>query len=82
MRFEKGHKAATRRHIVDVASKCIRRDGVSAAGIGGITAESGLTKGAFSRLVGEDVATLTPHRSGCADFPLPVPHGRASLTAV
>ena len=32
--------------------------------------------------VGEDVATLTPHRSGCADFPLPVPHGRASLTAV
>ena len=32
--------------------------------------------------VGEDVAILTPHRSGCADFPLPVPHGRASLTAV
>ncbi|WP_407175123.1 TetR/AcrR family transcriptional regulator [Bradyrhizobium sp. STM 3562] len=48
MRFEKGHKAATRRHIVDVASKCIRRNGVSAAGIGGIMAESGLTKGAFS----------------------------------
>ncbi|WP_027581481.1 TetR/AcrR family transcriptional regulator [Bradyrhizobium sp. Ai1a-2] len=48
MRFEKGHKAATRRHIVDVASKCIRRDGVSAAGIGGIMGEAGLTKGAFS----------------------------------
>ena len=32
--------------------------------------------------VGEDVAILTPHRSGCADFQLPVPHGRASLTAV
>jgi TetR/AcrR family transcriptional regulator, transcriptional repressor for nem operon len=48
MRFEKGHKAATRRHIVDVASKCFRRDGVSAAGIGGIMGESGLTKGAFS----------------------------------
>src|SRR5215468_8362004 len=30
--------------------------------------------------VGEDVATLTPHRPGCADFPLPVLHGRASLT--
>ena len=29
--------------------------------------------------VGEDVATLTPHRSGCAVFPHPVPHGRASL---
>ncbi|WP_244430027.1 TetR family transcriptional regulator [Bradyrhizobium liaoningense] len=48
MRFEKGHKAATRRHIIDVASKCIRRDGISAAGIAGIMGEAGLTKGAFS----------------------------------
>jgi hypothetical protein len=32
--------------------------------------------------VGEDVATLTPRRPGCADFPLPVLHGRASLAAV
>ena len=47
MRFEKGHKAATRRHIVDVASKCFRRDGVSAAGIAGIMGEAGLTNGAF-----------------------------------
>jgi AcrR family transcriptional regulator len=48
MRFEKGHKAATRRHIIDVASKCMRRDGISAAGIAGIMGEAGLTKGAFS----------------------------------
>src|SRR6185295_14028150 len=48
MRFEKGHKAATRRHIVDVASKCLRRNGVAAAGIAGIMSEAGLTKGAFS----------------------------------
>lgn len=48
MRFEKGHKAATRRQIVDVASKCFRRDGVSATGIAGIMGEAGLTKGAFS----------------------------------
>lgn len=48
MRFEKGHKAATRQHIVDVASNCLRRDGISAAGIGGIMSEAGLTKGAFS----------------------------------
>lgn len=47
MRFEKGHKAATRRHIIDVASKCFRRDGVSAAGIAGIMGEAGLTNGAF-----------------------------------
>jgi len=32
--------------------------------------------------VDEDVAILIPHRSGCADFPLPVLHGRASLTTV
>ena len=48
MRFEKGRKAATRQHIVDVASRCMRRDGISAAGIGGIMSEAGLTKGAFS----------------------------------
>ena len=48
MRFEKGHKAATRWHIIDVASKCMRRDGISAAGIAGIMGEAGLTKGAFS----------------------------------
>jgi len=48
MRFEKGRKGATRRHIVDVASRCVRRDGISAAGIGGIMSEAGLTKGAFS----------------------------------
>jgi TetR/AcrR family transcriptional regulator, transcriptional repressor for nem operon len=48
MRFEKGHKLATRRHIVDVASKCMRRDGISSTGIAGIMGEAGLTKGAFS----------------------------------
>ncbi len=47
MRFEKGHKAATRQHILEVASKSFRRDGVSAAGIAGIMSEAGLTNGAF-----------------------------------
>ncbi len=32
--------------------------------------------------VDEDVATLIPHRPGCADFPLPVLHGRVSLAKV
>jgi hypothetical protein len=31
--------------------------------------------------VGEDVATLTPHRPGRADFPHPVLHERDSLAA-
>ncbi|VIO78443.1 TetR/AcrR family transcriptional regulator [Bradyrhizobium ivorense] len=48
MRFEKGHKLSTRRHIVDVASKCVRRDGISATGIAAIMGAAGLTKGAFS----------------------------------
>ena len=36
--------------------------------------------GAHCGRVGEDVTTLTPHRSGRAGFPLPVPRGRVSLT--
>jgi hypothetical protein len=32
--------------------------------------------------VGRGVATPTPHRTGCADFQLPVLHGRASLAVV
>ena len=47
MRFEKGHKAVTRQHILEVASKCFRREGVSAAGISGIMGKAGLTNGAF-----------------------------------
>jgi TetR/AcrR family transcriptional repressor of nem operon len=74
MRFEKGHKAATRRHIVDVASKCFRRDGVSAAGIAGIMGEAGLTKGAFSphfeskeALVREALASALADQQYCLD---------------
>src|SRR5450631_669607 len=32
--------------------------------------------------VDEDVAILIPHSPGCADFPLPVLHGRVSLAKV
>lgn len=47
MRFEKGNKTETRRHILDVASKRFRQDGISAAGIAGIMSQAGLTNGAF-----------------------------------
>ncbi|TDN63975.1 TetR/AcrR family transcriptional regulator [Paraburkholderia sp. BL10I2N1] len=47
MRFEKGHKAATRQHILEAASKCFRSEGVSGAGISGIMGAAGLTNGAF-----------------------------------
>ena len=46
--MKKGHKAATRQHILEIISQCFRRDGVSAAGIAGIMSEAGLTKGAFA----------------------------------
>jgi TetR/AcrR family transcriptional regulator, transcriptional repressor for nem operon len=47
MRYEKGHKDATRRRILDVASRQFRENGVAAAGLAGIMAEAGLTNGAF-----------------------------------
>ena len=47
MRYEKGHKDATRARIVDVASRQFRENGVAAAGLAGIMAEAGLTNGAF-----------------------------------
>ncbi len=47
MRFDKGHKAATRKRIVAVASERFRRDGVSAVGIAGLMADAGLTHGGF-----------------------------------
>jgi TetR/AcrR family transcriptional repressor of nem operon len=47
MRFEKGHKAETRKRIVKIASERFRKDGVEAVGIAGLMAEAGLTHGGF-----------------------------------
>jgi AcrR family transcriptional regulator len=47
MRYEKGHKETTRRHILEVASAQFRENGVAAVGLAGIMAEAGLTNGAF-----------------------------------
>ena len=47
MRYEKGHKDATRQHLLDVAAKQFRESGVAAAGLAGIMSEAGLTNGAF-----------------------------------
>jgi len=47
MRYEKGHKDATRKHIVKVASERFRRDGVDAVGVAGLMADAGLTHGGF-----------------------------------
>ena len=47
MRYEKGHKDATREHIIDVASSQFREGGLAAVGIAGIMSGAGLTNGAF-----------------------------------
>ncbi|OYV24411.1 MAG: hypothetical protein B7W99_02460 [Rhodospirillales bacterium 20-58-10] len=47
MRFEKGHKAATKQRIIDVAAAKFRKEGVAAVGIAGLMADAGLTHGGF-----------------------------------
>jgi TetR/AcrR family transcriptional repressor of nem operon len=47
MRYEKGHKGATRERIIDVASRQFRENGVAAVGLAGIMSDAGLTNGAF-----------------------------------
>ena len=47
MRYDKGHKDETRRHILDVASAQFRESGIAAVGLAGIMSAAGLTNGAF-----------------------------------
>lgn len=47
MRYEKGHKDATHDHILEVAGRRFRKDGIAASGLAGIMSEAGLTNGAF-----------------------------------
>ena len=47
MRYEKGHKDATRQRIIDTASRQFRENGIAAVGIAGIMSSAGLTNGAF-----------------------------------
>jgi AcrR family transcriptional regulator len=47
MRYEKGHKEATHDHLLEVAARRFREDGIAASGLAGIMSEAGLTNGAF-----------------------------------
>jgi TetR/AcrR family transcriptional regulator, transcriptional repressor for nem operon len=47
MRYEKGRKDATHDHILEVATRRFRKDGIAASGLAGIMSEAGLTNGAF-----------------------------------
>jgi TetR/AcrR family transcriptional regulator, transcriptional repressor for nem operon len=63
MRYDKGHKDASRRRIMEVAGERFRNDGIAASGLAGIMSDAGLTNGAFyphfkskAELVRESVA--------------------------
>jgi TetR/AcrR family transcriptional repressor of nem operon len=47
LRYQKGHKNATRTRIVKVAAKRFRKEGAKAAGVAGLMADAGLTHGGF-----------------------------------
>ncbi len=47
MRYEKGHKETTRRHIVETAAARFRKDGIESVGVADLMAEAGLTHGGF-----------------------------------
>lgn len=47
MRYDKGHKDASRRRIMEVAGERFRSDGIAASGLAGIMNDAGLTNGAF-----------------------------------
>jgi len=47
MRYEKGRKDTTHDHILEVAARRFRQDGIAASGLAGIMSEACLTNGAF-----------------------------------
>lgn len=47
MRYQKGHKESTRQHLLEVASREFRKNGIEAVGIAGLMKSAGLTNGAF-----------------------------------
>jgi AcrR family transcriptional regulator len=47
MRYEKGHKDASRQRILEVAGERFRSDGIAASGLAAIMSDAGLTNGAF-----------------------------------
>src|SRR3979411_448830 len=47
VRYEKGHKDATRKRIATAAAKHLRKEGVGSVGVAGLMADAGLTHGGF-----------------------------------
>src|SRR5215469_17185642 len=47
MRYDKEHKQATRRRIIETAGRRFKRDGIDGSGVATLMADAGLTNGAF-----------------------------------
>lgn len=47
MRYEKGHKHATRQRILAVATERFKTDGIAGTGLAGVMSGAGMTNGAF-----------------------------------
>jgi len=84
-RYNKEHKEATRRRIIETAGRRFKQDGIDGSGIATLMSDAGLTNGAFyahfdskddlvATVVGEEVGRQA---TGFADLP----PGRAGLEA-
>jgi AcrR family transcriptional regulator len=47
MRYDKGHKQATRQRILKTAGRRFKQDGIDGAGVAAVMSDAGLTNGAF-----------------------------------
>jgi TetR/AcrR family transcriptional repressor of nem operon len=47
MRYDKGHKQATRQRIIEAAARRFKQDGIDGAGVAAVMSDAGLTNGAF-----------------------------------
>ena len=67
MRYEKGHKEATRRRIIETAAARFRKDGIDSVGVADLMAEAGLTHGGFYSHFSskEDLVRATVEETAC-----------------
>jgi TetR/AcrR family transcriptional regulator, transcriptional repressor for nem operon len=87
MRYREGHKAETRRRIVEVAARRFRKEGADAVGVAGLMADAGLTHGGFyahfkskEALLGEAVAAaLAGTTEGFERLAQSAPDGLAAI---
>src|SRR3954465_1453680 len=47
MRYDKGHKQATRQRILEAAGRRFKQDGIDGAGVAAVMSDAGLTNGGF-----------------------------------